>query len=488
MNRLKGGEVISKGAPMLSTRVSVLTFNLRLCVTLGMLLCVAGAGAQTPDTTSAQVNGIDPALLAKAQAGDAIAQYNLGLLYHEGQGVPKDYAEAATWWRKAADQGDATAQWSLGTLYNFGQGVPRDYRQAAFWYLQAADQGNAEAQVYLGQLYDLGQGVQQDYTQAAVWYRKSADQGNANAQFALAKLYFNGDGLPKDEAIAVVWTRKAAEQGLASAQVALGLSYEAGRGLPQDYAEAAFWYRKAAAQGNATAQHCLGLLYYKGKGVHKDRAQAAEWERKSTEQRDSTAELPQAVAGFLPPNPQEPYGEPPVFSQVRADLIADLINKASQSGGELYQERVGDLYEKGEGLGGNPDYGLAAAWYHRAAVNGVAGAQNSLGVLYVRGAGVPLDYGQAAALFQQAADKGLANAQYNLAVLYYSAEGVPQNFSEAYFWFDLAMSGNVDGVKPAALAKYRDLAASHLTKTVLLQTQERARKWFEDHATKTPSR
>jgi uncharacterized protein len=44
--------------------------------------------------------------------------------------VPQSYAEALTWYRKAADQGDADGQLSLGSMYRFGQGVPRDYAEA----------------------------------------------------------------------------------------------------------------------------------------------------------------------------------------------------------------------------------------------------------------------------------------------------------------------------------------------------------------------
>jgi uncharacterized protein len=81
------------------------------------------------------------------------SEYNLGVVYQEGTGVPKDYLQSAAWFRKAADQGNATAQWSLGAAYNFGQGVTQDYAQAAFWYSKAAAQRNAEVQCYLGQLY-----------------------------------------------------------------------------------------------------------------------------------------------------------------------------------------------------------------------------------------------------------------------------------------------------------------------------------------------
>ena len=66
------------------------------------------------------------ALRKKAEAGDALAQSNLGVAYHNGEGVPEDDAEAVKWYRKAAEQGDAIAQTNLGFMYLLGEGVPED--------------------------------------------------------------------------------------------------------------------------------------------------------------------------------------------------------------------------------------------------------------------------------------------------------------------------------------------------------------------------
>ena len=81
-----------------------------------------------------------------AELGDAAAQYNLGLLYANGQGVPQDYTQAWQWNKQVAAQGDASAQYSLGLLYANGQGVPQDDAQAGQWYAKAALQRHAKAQ------------------------------------------------------------------------------------------------------------------------------------------------------------------------------------------------------------------------------------------------------------------------------------------------------------------------------------------------------
>jgi TPR repeat protein len=137
------------------------------------------------------------ALIGVAVAGpleDGIAAYQKG-----------NYAAAMSYWRPLADQGNARAQFNLGLLYGHGQGVPQDYAQAIAWYRKAADQGNADAQFNLGAAYDNGQGVAQDYAQAIAWYRKAADQGDAFAQENLGSMYANGRGVTQDYVQAHMW-------------------------------------------------------------------------------------------------------------------------------------------------------------------------------------------------------------------------------------------------------------------------------------------
>jgi len=133
----------------------------------------------------------------------------------------KDYAQAAEWFRKAAEQGDVKGQYNLGLFYSDGKGVGQDYAQAAQWFRKAADQGLAQAQNNLGFLYQQGQGVPKDPAQAAQWFRKAADQGYTQAQKNLGLAYRDGLGVKKDPAQAKLWLGKAAAQGDAEAQAAL---------------------------------------------------------------------------------------------------------------------------------------------------------------------------------------------------------------------------------------------------------------------------
>jgi hypothetical protein len=143
---------------------------------------VPPSSAGTLGVTAGNEAPIDPQVMAKAKAGDADAQFDLGYDYYLNQGVPKDYGQAALWFRKAAEQGDAVAQHDLGVLYENGQGVTQDYGQAATWYRRAADQGYASAQNNLGGLYYRGQGVPQSYAEAYFWENLAAAGMNGSSE------------------------------------------------------------------------------------------------------------------------------------------------------------------------------------------------------------------------------------------------------------------------------------------------------------------
>ena len=93
---------------------------------------------------------------AKAEAGDAESEVELGRRYDKGEGVVKDHAEAAKWYRKAAEQNLARGQYNLGICYEQGEGVAKDQAEAAKWFRKAAEQNSAPAQYNLGVCYEQG--------------------------------------------------------------------------------------------------------------------------------------------------------------------------------------------------------------------------------------------------------------------------------------------------------------------------------------------
>jgi uncharacterized protein len=164
-------------------------------------------------TSCANDNADTKALIARAEQGDAFAQYDLGLMYDNGRGVLQDYKEAVKWHRKAAEQGYAASQFNLGWSYANGEGVLQDYKEAVKWYRKAAEQGYASAQLNLGVRYANGEGVPQDYKEAVKWYRKAAEQGYAPAQHKLGWSYALGRGALKDTVNAYAWGNVASANG-----------------------------------------------------------------------------------------------------------------------------------------------------------------------------------------------------------------------------------------------------------------------------------
>jgi TPR repeat protein len=190
------------------------------------------------------------------------------------------------------------------------------------------------------------------------------------------------------------------------------------------------------ASGDAHAQSRLADAYVYGKGVPQDYSQAAFWYRKAAEQGSAGA-----------------------------------------------QYSLGVLWDGGLGL--PEDHSQAAAWYRKAANQGDADSESNLGELYDNGEGVTQDHVLAASWYRKAAEHGSAAGQNNLGASYLYGIGVPQDYAEAYFWLNLAAAG-LQGKNQEKAIENRNTAAAKLTSADLSQAQERARKWFEDHAPKAP--
>jgi hypothetical protein len=162
-----------------------------------------------------------PLYVQLAEQGNAEAQFQVGLIYANGQGVIKDDKQAVDWFAKASGQGHKEAQTKLGFMYATGKGVAQNYNLAVYWCYKAAEQGDAIAQYNLGLMYAKGQGVVKDNSLAFSWYSKAAEQGDGHALYNLAEMYANGVGVAKDNKQAEVLYRKAAKLGLAEAVAVL---------------------------------------------------------------------------------------------------------------------------------------------------------------------------------------------------------------------------------------------------------------------------
>ncbi|WP_199221274.1 tetratricopeptide repeat protein [Maritimibacter sp. 55A14] len=119
-----------------------------------------------------------------AEAGNSVAQHNLGVIYRNGLGVPINYEEAAKWSLRAAENGHAAAQNNLGVMYSYGHGVPANDAEAARWYERAARQGHAAGQYNLGKSLEEGKGVPRDLLAAHMWFRLAEVNGSTRARRA----------------------------------------------------------------------------------------------------------------------------------------------------------------------------------------------------------------------------------------------------------------------------------------------------------------
>lgn len=246
-----------------------------------------------------------------ANQGYARAYMMLGHMYKSGYGVQEDKTQAVAYYRKAAEKGYSSAQNQMGICYEIGNGVTRNMTEAVKWYRKAAMTGYAEAQYNLGWCYENGKGVAKNMTEAKKWYKKAEAQdcksgglevtshravlavgkilgkyADAEKDFKKGKEYYDN----KNYTEAVKLFRKAADSDHGSAPLYLGFCYEKGYGVTQNYTEAVKWYRKAAENKNAAAQCNLGFFYEKGYGVTKNLTEAVNWYRKAAENGSSVAQ------------------------------------------------------------------------------------------------------------------------------------------------------------------------------------------------------
>ncbi|MDO5357499.1 MAG: hypothetical protein Q4E77_08395, partial [Conchiformibius sp.] len=342
--------------------------------------------------------------LQAAKQKSTVAQYRLGNLYAEGQGVNKNPIQAADWYRQAAERGYPPAQAKLAEMYANGVGVPLDYRQAADWFKLAAEQKDKtpenrlaeaheayarkdydfalsyfqelaqdeyeEAQFYLGEMYGAGRGTEQDHAQSAEWYRLAAEQGHLPAQVRLGKMYANGLGVVQDYREAAVWLEKAAAQEENHSDRLFDKAHTAYE--QKDYAAALQGFQTLAARGHDAAQYYLGSMYTHGYGVTADADYAAECYFQAAAQGHASA--------------------------------LTMLRRSVEEGHAAAEYYLGELY--GRALGVAQDEVLAADYYLKAAAQGHAAAQAKMGELYAFGRGVPQDYARAARWYAEAAESG----------------------------------------------------------------------------------
>ena len=199
-------------------------------------------------------------MVAYQETGAVVRMTERDETYRQGLGAleSEEYTRALALLRQAAEAGHAQAQYRLGIMYANAEGVQLDYASAAAWLRQAADQGLAPAQSILAWLYASGYGVEQNDKEAGRWYRKAAQQGLPKDQYTLAAMYRWGRyGVERNPAKMIEWYERAANQGFAPAQYALGQMLAKGMDVPRDAITAFQWLSLAIVNGSEPAQKAL---------------------------------------------------------------------------------------------------------------------------------------------------------------------------------------------------------------------------------------
>jgi len=256
-------------SPPITPRMKTLTSNVLKedILTFHKNVSLSDSSQSQPKTEN-EIKYMINKLEMSAENGSVHDQFELGFALFEGiDGVEQNLPEAARWFRKAADQSMAEAQFNLGLMYDEGIGLPKSDTKAVAWYLYAADQQFPPAQFNLGVMYHHGRGVPQSDLEAAKWWTQAAEHGDVDAMAGLGSMYRLGKGVPKSPDEAASWYLKAAELNHPVASAFLGCCYRYGNGVTQSDSEAVKWFSKASENGHLGASAVLGLLYMDGKGV-----------------------------------------------------------------------------------------------------------------------------------------------------------------------------------------------------------------------------
>jgi TPR repeat protein len=344
-----------------------------------------------------------------ANQGDARAQFNLGEMYRQGQGVGADPAAAAGWYRKAADQGNPGAEFNLGLMSEQGVGVPRDDAKALKLLTAAAGQGYARAEIEAAAMLAAGRGGAKDTARAARLYRQAAEQGDADGEFHLGLAYLDAAQHP---------TAPGSSSGFRAEMDGV---FGAGRWRETGGYRTQARENELRAEGALTvlvgelSSHSLGTPNAPGAydivvdGLSPDAAA----DRLRHSGMAFRRLFPEGLHGTQGPHLHvEPYLTGFASHSTPASLGGAALLNASFS-----VASIGDPPASPAGQTAAENYDAAATWFRRAAAQGQAGAAFNLGLMFEEGTGVPKDRSVAAHWYQTAANQGFPGASQRLAGL-----------------------------------------------------------------------
>ena len=356
----------------------------------------------------------DPGLAAHhyeiaAQKGIRNAQFRYGVMLFNGVGVLQNKVEGETWLRRAALAGEGEAAARVGEIYARGDdNLPPNYAEAALWFRIAAETGHRTSARVLGLLYLTGAGagaVPRDPDEAAKWLRIAAEKGDDLARSDVAALLLKRQTNPRLTEPAPVheWFEKAAESGDAIGAYNFAVCLAEGVGVERDDARAAQWFRRAA-ENVVNAQYRYGRVLAEGRGVPQDFKEARRWLQEA-----ASKNLLEALLDLAALNIQG-LGGP------RDDEAAcELFERAAAQGNPDAMFALGALYGGGHEIA--TDRVRSLSWYRQAAERQHPRAALMLGKYLRAGIATEPDLAEARRWFSIAASAGLAEAKAELATL-----------------------------------------------------------------------
>jgi TPR repeat protein len=297
----------------------------------------------------------------KATAGDAEAQYTIGISYLYGYNkLVKDEKKAINYFQQSANKGNGNGENALGVCYKYGTGVEKNIERAIEFYTKAVEHANMKAQYNIGVLYQNGEGVVKDEAKAFSLYGLSAAQDYKLAQYRIGVFYLYGKSVPKDVNKAREWFDKAIVNN-ENANIFKWVAdfYAMGwRDIPDDKKKAFELYSKAVALGDDDANIELAKMYDYSYEEIKNKKKAADIYQKYADKGNvecimSLGRLYDVGDASLPQN------------YARA---MELFKKAAALNNNKAQAQVGYYYEYGTGVAVNNEE--AMKWYKLAEANG----------------------------------------------------------------------------------------------------------------------
>lgn len=447
-------------------------------------------------------------LYNQAILGESNAQFEIGQLYQYGIAVVKSPEQAITYYQLAAAQQDIRAEYNLAVLYLEGQTNPVNYKQGLNWMIDAAFKGNVFAQYALARIYDKGfkdangnEVIQPDLQQALAMYslassngfglaeyrladylvkqkqvglsvaakqnrtklirrlyQGAASQGIAEAKLPLA--YYNAidESNPQKQSEAFNVAKEEAKTGNSEAALLLAMMYERGISVPPNETEALYWYQKAAI--NPASAFILGTYYSEGFGLTKDLEKGQSLLQQAANAGFSYAYLNLAVlkeragqefladldnartagnstAGLLLADYYMSQDLSQTDQAVRMKQAREIYEYFAEKGDKDAQVKLGFLFDRG--LDGQVNYNQAAKWYLASAEQNDPVAQFLLGQLYQLGRlGKEPDYNEAKKWYASA-QKNYAKAAVALGFIY---DTVEDNYTKAMNSYELAAEKN----------------------------------------------